>query len=314
MPHLLGDGLNGLPLHAGRPLGLLLGQLTGMPHDKASLFLRDSPCTVLPRNLPQHTVPMPAAGLLVLGPSGFCSHEGQGGVLLAPRFQLLAHRTGARHQGDHAQPLLQTAAPCPATRGLPVPYDALDALTPTTAALLYGARRLHTRTCLPIPAPYPQRPSAVTTHPQTQEDLRELSAAILPVSVGWTRGSWCLRLVRIRPRERTSRGVLRQPGCRDGIDLQRFEGDSPKDPMEMGGTPRIEEVSEPGIIARGTRSPRLQQRHSAPLFQPSPHLVKGIIPIQHGEHQGFDPTPTREHMRRVGRDEPVENGGNFQAP
>jgi hypothetical protein len=36
-----------------------------------------------------------------------------------------------------------------------------------------------------------------------------------------------------------------------------------------------------------------------------------MIPIQNGEHEGFDPTPTREHMRRVGRDETVENGGNF---
>ena len=119
----------------------------------------------------------------------------------------------------------------------------MDALKPKTEALLYGERRLHTITCIPIPDPYPQRQSAVTTHPQTQEYLLEISAAIFTVSVGWTRGSWCLRFVRIRPIERNSRGVLMQPGCRDGIDLQRFEGDSPKDPIEIGGKQRIEDVS-----------------------------------------------------------------------
>jgi hypothetical protein len=33
-----------------------------------------------------------------------------------------------------------------------------------------------------------------------------------------------------------------QPGCRDGIDFQRFEGDNPKDPMEIGRKQRIEDV------------------------------------------------------------------------
>ena len=39
-----------------------------------------------------------------------------------------------------------------------------------------------------------------------------------------------------------------------------------------------------------------------------------MIPIQDGQHQGFDPTPTREPMRRVGRDEAVEHRSDFQAP
>ena len=38
------------------------------------------------------------------------------------------------------------------------------------------------------------------------------------------------------------------------------------------------------------------------------------MPIQNGEHQGFDPTPTREPMRRVGRDEAVDHCGDLQAP
>jgi hypothetical protein len=39
-----------------------------------------------------------------------------------------------------------------------------------------------------------------------------------------------------------------------------------------------------------------------------------MIPIQDGQHQGFDPTPTREPMRRVGRDEAVDHRSDFQAP
>jgi hypothetical protein len=33
-----------------------------------------------------------------------------------------------------------------------------------------------------------------------------------------------------------------QPGCRDGVDLERFEGDRSKDPIEIGGKQRIEDV------------------------------------------------------------------------
>ena len=39
-----------------------------------------------------------------------------------------------------------------------------------------------------------------------------------------------------------------------------------------------------------------------------------MIPIQNGEDHGFDPTPTREHMRRVGRDAAVNPGGDLSAP
>jgi hypothetical protein len=39
-----------------------------------------------------------------------------------------------------------------------------------------------------------------------------------------------------------------------------------------------------------------------------------MIPIQKGEAQGFDPTPTREHMRRVGRDEAIDRGCDLWAP
>ena len=94
-----------------------------------------------------------------------------------------------------------------------------------------------------------------------------------------------------------------QPGRRDGIDLSCFQGDRAKHPIEIGGKQGIEDVPQPVIIECGPREPRLQQRHHPALFQPFPHLIEGMMPVQNGEHQGFDPTPTREPMRRVGRDE-----------
>jgi hypothetical protein len=61
----------------------------------------------------------------------------------------------------------------------------------------------------------------------------------------------------------------------------------------------------------GTREPRLQQRHHAALFQPLPYLGEGMLPIQNGQHQGFDPTPTREPNKEcVVQPKPLNLGSN----
>jgi hypothetical protein len=104
------------------------------------------------------------------------------------------------------------------------------------------------------------------------------------------------------------------PGGQDGIHLQRFEGDSALHLVKIGRKQRLEDVSQPIIIERGPREPRLQQRHHATFFQPFPHLLEGMIAIQNREDHSFDPTPTREHMRRVGWDEAVNYGSDLQAP
>ncbi len=91
-----------------------------------------------------------------------------------------------------------------------------------------------------------------------------------------------------------------QPGCRNGIDLQCFERDRAKHPIEIGGKQRIEDVPQPVIMERGTCEPWLQQRHHPRSSSRLPHFVERMMSIQNREHQGFDPTATREHMRRVG--------------
>jgi hypothetical protein len=105
-----------------------------------------------------------------------------------------------------------------------------------------------------------------------------------------------------------------EPGCRDRIDCQRFEGDHDKHLVEIGGKQRIEDVAQAVIIERGACEPWLQQRQHPPLFQPLSHFVEGMMPVQNREDQGFDPAPTREPVCRMGRDEAVEQSGDLQTP
>src|SRR5215470_10365023 len=56
-------------------------------------------------------------------------------------------------------------------------------------------------------------------------------------------------------------------------------------------------------MERGPREVRLPQRHHPPLVQPLPHLIEGMMTVQNRQDQGFDPPPSRQLMRRVGRNE-----------
>jgi hypothetical protein len=73
-------------------------------------------------------------------------------------------------------------------------------------------------------------------------------------------------------------------------------------------------MPEAVVMKRDAGSPWLKQVQHATLFQPSPYLAEGMISIQNGEHQGFNPAPSREDMRRVGGEEAVDHRGHFQAP
>ena len=122
------DGLGFLRLGGGRGLGLLLRQLARMHHEKAQRFLRHPPIAVLNLYRPADALPMPLAARCVLGPPRLFHEEGQGGLLLSPGFQLLAHRTGAWHEGHQAQPLCPTQAYCPATLRRAIRHDSVDTL------------------------------------------------------------------------------------------------------------------------------------------------------------------------------------------
>src|SRR5262249_32209915 len=155
-------------------LRLLLRQLTRMHHHKTERLRGYPSIAVLDLDLADDALPMPPATPVVLGPPGFFHHERQGGLLLAPRFQLLAHRTAAWHQCHQADTLLQAEAQGPSTIGFTICHDALDALKPEAEVLLDGKRRLHTVTRIPIPYAHTERQPAIATHPQAQEHLLEL--------------------------------------------------------------------------------------------------------------------------------------------
>jgi hypothetical protein len=65
-------------------------------------------------------------------------------------------------------------------------------------------------------------------------------------------------------------------------------------------------------MERGARESWLAQGQQAPLCQPLPHCVERMIAIQNREPAGRDSTPSREHMRRVGREETIDPRGNLQ--
>src|SRR5262249_26400031 len=123
-----------------------------------------------------------------------------------------------------------------------------------------------------------------------------------------------LWLVFLRAIERHGGGILMQPGRRESVALQRLEGQGAKDLVEIGRKERIKAMPQAIIIEGGTREARLPPRSHATLFEPSPSLVKGMMPIQKREHQGCDPGTTRAPMRRVRRDETVNDRGDLQAP
>src|SRR5262245_38214428 len=110
------------------------------------------------------------------------------------------------------------------------------------------------------------------------------------MSVGRVRRLRTLRLVRIRAIQGNGGGILMQPWRREGIDLQGLECDGAIDLVEIRGKQGLEDVPETVIIERDTYQPRLQQRQHTPFFQPSPHLIEGMVAIQNGEDQGFDST------------------------
>jgi hypothetical protein len=104
--------------------------------------------------------------------------------------------------------------------------------------------------------------------------------SVLAVLISGSGGSWGLRFVCVCSIERNGRGVLLPPGWGNGRDLQGLERDRTEPLVEIGRTQRIEDGSQTVILQRSARESRLQQRHHAPLVQPFPHLVEGMMPIQ----------------------------------
>src|SRR4029453_13337984 len=181
-------------------------------------------------------------------------------------------------------------------------------------ALLKRERRFHTITPVPIPQTQAHRDAPIATHAETQEYLVEIIATVFAMAIGRPGRPWRLRFILIRSIERNGRGVLMPPGCGDGVDLQRLEGNRTKHLVEIGRKKRIEHLPQAVIVECSTREPRLQQCQHAPLFEALPHLGEGVMTIENSEDQSFDPTTTQEPMCRVRGDETVNHRATLQAP
>src|SRR5262249_60150790 len=115
-------------------------------------------------------------------------------------------------------------------------------------------------TGIPIAQAHAQR-EALTAHAETQEHLLEIIMSIFAVPIRRTRWDWPrtpVGLLLIRPVEGDRRGILVEPGGRDGIDLQGLERDRPPHPLPRRRKQRRAALPEPVIMARGSRQARLE--------------------------------------------------------
>jgi hypothetical protein len=124
--------------------------------------------------------------------------------------------------------------------------------------LLNRQGRFDTITVVAITQADTEGQSAIPAHAQTQEHLFEIGPTVFAMPVSWPGSSYRCWLVLIRPIECNRGGVLMEPGRWDGVDLQRFEGNSAKDLVEIGGKQRIEDVAQAVIVECGLRQPRLE--------------------------------------------------------
>ena len=249
------DGFGFLGLRGGIGLGLLLRQLARMHHYEAERCARDPSVAVLDLHLPDHTVAMPPAGCLGLGPPRFLHHEGQHRLLLAPGFESLPDSARARDSRYEPDVVLQTQAQRAATLGLPLRHNPTHPLQAPGETRCNGHRGFHTITAVTITHTKAQGNTSISAHAKTEEDLFEVITPVFAMPVGRPRRPRRLRFVLIGPIQGDRRRVLMQPGRGNRIDLQRFESDRTKDRVEIGRKQRIEDVPQAVIIERGTGEP-----------------------------------------------------------
>src|SRR5262249_1688169 len=241
--HVRNDGLRFLRWRSRIGLGLRLRPLTRMDDDKAQARLRHAPLTVLHLHLAPHAFALPAARHFALRPPRLLDQEGQSRLLAPPRFTLLPDSPGTRHQGHEAHTAFEAQPSCPATVRFTIRHDPTHPVQAQSQALLNGKRGFHTVAAVAISYADPEGQPTLATAPKTQEPLFEVVAPLFAVPVGRPGRPWGLWGVRRHSIERNRRGVLMEPGCRHGVDLQRFERAGAQHLLEIGRKQRIEEVS-----------------------------------------------------------------------
>ena len=114
-------------------------------------------------------------------------------MLLAPRLQLLAYRTGARDQGKKPHAFLSAQSPRALTVGLTIGHIAAHPVEAQCQTLRNRHQSLCAVTGVAIAPPHPER-EALTAHAETQEHLLEISRPIfaMPIGRAWGNRVVCL--------------------------------------------------------------------------------------------------------------------------
>ena len=184
---VLGHPLGLFGLGFGIRQGRLLGQLARVHDHKPERCQGEPPVSVLHLHTPDDTLPMPPARGLLPGPARFFEQQGQGALLLPPRFQLLPHRTGAWDQRDEPHPLLQAQAQRAFTVRFAIRHNPAHPVESQRQTFLNGDWGLCAITRIAIPHAQAQWEAAITADPETQEHLLEIIVPIFAVPIGRTR-------------------------------------------------------------------------------------------------------------------------------
>jgi hypothetical protein len=146
------------------------------------------------------------------------------------------------------------------TIALAISHNALDSRKPQREAFLNGQWGFDAITRVAIADAHAQGQSAIATHPQTQQDLLQIIAAIFTMAIRGARGHRVLLVLgplRVRrglplisPIQGNRRGILMEPGSGDGVHLQGLEGHGAKHLIEIGGKQGLQDLAQPVIIER----------------------------------------------------------------
>jgi hypothetical protein len=102
------------------------------------------------------------------------------------------------------------------------------------------------------------------------------------------------------------------PGRRYGIRFKRLERHGAQDLIEIGTKQRIENLSLACIMDRERLQAGLQQRQHSPFVQAPSHRIEGVMPIENGQDQGFDPTAAGQDMGRIRGDHRLDKLGHLK--
>src|SRR5262249_33150549 len=250
-----GHGLGCCPWSRGSGRGVLLSPLPRLPHATAPRLRRHAAIAGFDRYLAAPPVAMPAPGCRGLRPPGCLHQQGPGGLHAPPRVESRPDSPRARDERDELALGRTTSTQGTTTIGLTIRDDAAPPCHIYGQARLAGDGGFHPITAV---ASAPANASGEPPRPAPAQGQQGRVWAVSPaprLPRGRARRSWGRRVVCIRPLARHGRRSLLEPGGRERIDVQGFEGDHAKPPVALGGKPRIAAVTQAVSMERGACEP-----------------------------------------------------------